>query len=134
MSIHIPSLRDGRLRCMPRFLFLMNSTTRYSLMALIFVICLSACAKRSSSIVSINDQQTSTYPSAINQKSPPLVNINTATSKELETLPAIGKGLAERIIEHREKYGPFRRSEHLILVRGISERRFLALRDLIIAE
>ncbi len=50
---------------------------------------------------------------------------------ELEKLPGIGKGLAERIIDHREKFGSFRRIEHLIIVRGISDRRFRALRDLI---
>jgi competence protein ComEA len=49
----------------------------------------------------------------------------------LETLPGIGKGLAERIIEHRERFGPFRRIEHLIIVRGISDRRFRALQDMI---
>jgi DNA uptake protein ComE-like DNA-binding protein len=40
-------------------------------------------------------------------------------------------GLAARIIEHRERYGTFRRPEHLIIVRGISDKRFRALRDLI---
>ena len=40
-------------------------------------------------------------------------------------------GLAERIIEHREKFGPFRRPEHLIIVRGISDKRFRALQNLI---
>ena len=96
----------------------------------------SACAKRSRSIVSINDQQTfaSAEPPLNNLKIQPRMNVNTASSKELEALPGIGRGLAERIIEHRDKYGPFRRAEHLIVVRGISERRFRALRDLIIAE
>src|SRR5947199_7318125 len=62
------------------------------------------------------------------------ININTASVKELEKLPGIGKGLAERIVEHREKYGPFRRPEHLIMVRGISDKRFRALRDSITVE
>jgi len=62
------------------------------------------------------------------------ININTASATELEMLPGIGKALATRIIEHREKYGPFRRVEHLIIVRGISDRRFRALRDLIAVE
>ncbi|HSQ23747.1 MAG TPA: ComEA family DNA-binding protein [Pyrinomonadaceae bacterium] len=62
------------------------------------------------------------------------ININMASANELETLPGIGKSLAERIIEHREKFGPFRRPEHLIIVRGISDRRFRALRDLIAVE
>ena len=62
------------------------------------------------------------------------ININTASVKELEKLPGIGKGLAERIVEYREKYGPFRRAEHLIMVRGISDKRFRALRDSITVE
>ena len=64
-----------------------------------------------------------------NQTNAQLININTAPAAELEKLPGIGKGLAERIIEHRERFGPFRRTEHLIIVRGISDRRFRALRD-----
>jgi competence protein ComEA len=67
-------------------------------------------------------------------KSPSRLNINTASAEELERLPGIGKGLAERIIDHRAKFGPFRRPEHLIIVRGISDRRFRALRDLITVE
>ena len=67
-------------------------------------------------------------------KSSLVVNINTASEKELEKLPGIGRGLAERIVEHREKYGPFRRPEHLIMVRGISDKRFRALRDSITVE
>jgi competence protein ComEA len=62
------------------------------------------------------------------------ININTASANELETLPGIGKSLAERIIEHRQKFGPFRRPEHLIIVRGVSDKRFRALRDLITVE
>ena len=82
-----------------------------------------------------NDQQpgTSLQPSS-NRESPQRLNLNTSSANELETLPGIGKGLAERIVEHRARYGPFRRPEHLIVVRGISDRRFRALRDLIRVE
>jgi competence protein ComEA len=73
-----------------------------------------------------NDQQPTSVP-----KTNQLININTASANELETLPGIGKGLAARIIDHRERFGPFRRPEHLIIVRGISDRRFRALRDLV---
>ena len=64
----------------------------------------------------------------------PSININTATQEELEKLPGIGPALAARIIEHRERYGRFRRPEHLIMVRGISERRFEQMRAFIKVE
>ena len=63
-----------------------------------------------------------------------LININTATRQELEKLPGVGSGIAERIVAHREQYGPFRRAEHLMMVRGISDRKFRQLRSLIVAE
>jgi competence protein ComEA len=84
-----------------------------------------------------NDQQPGTLPQEVtsaSQINAHRININTASAKELETLPGIGKALAARIIEHREEYGPFRRPEHLIIVRGISDKRFRALRDLITVE
>ena len=62
------------------------------------------------------------------------ININTAPSSELEKLPGIGKALAERIVAHREQYGSFRRTEHLMMVRGISERKFRELRPLVKVE
>lgn len=57
------------------------------------------------------------------------ININTASAKELEKLPNIGEKLAAKILEHREKFGKFRRAEHLMLVRGISDKRFRAMRN-----
>ena len=63
-----------------------------------------------------------------------VININTASTEELEKLPGIGKGLSERIIAHRKEYGRFRRPEHLMMVRGISTRRFRAIQALITAE
>ena len=66
--------------------------------------------------------------------SAPRVSINRATREELERLPGVGPALAARIVEHRSRFGPFRRAEHLMLVRGISERRFRQLRPFIDAE
>ena len=63
-----------------------------------------------------------------------LVNVNTASLAELEKLPGIGEALAARIVAHRNQYGRFRRAEHLIMVRGISERRFRVLRAYITVE
>lgn len=62
------------------------------------------------------------------------ISVNRASREELENLPGIGPALAARIVEHRERFGPFRRAEHLMLVRGISERRFRQLRPFVDAE
>jgi competence protein ComEA len=62
------------------------------------------------------------------------VNLNHASRAELERLPGVGPGLAERIVEHRERHGPFRRAEHLMSVHGFSERRFRELRHLVTVE
>jgi len=62
------------------------------------------------------------------------ININTASSQELEKLPGVGQGIAERIVAHRQQYGPFRRAEHLMMVRGISDRKFREMRAMMAVE
>ena len=61
-----------------------------------------------------------------------LININTASAERLEQLPGVGEAIARRIVEHRNQYGPFRRAEHLMMVRGISESKVRALRSVIV--
>ena len=68
------------------------------------------------------------------QRAENAVNINTAPAEELEKLPNVGAKMAQRIVEHREKYGDFRKPEHLILVQGISDTRFRELQNLIKTE
>jgi competence ComEA-like helix-hairpin-helix protein len=100
---------------------------RAALLSFSLIFGLSGCLKRARHVVTheyANVQQTTTSAQT-------LININTASTNELETLPGIGTSLAERIVEHRNKFGPFRRPEHLIIVRGISDKRFRALRGLI---
>ena len=50
-----------------------------------------------------------------------LVNINTATSQELEALPGIGQTYAARIIAYRESQGPFTEPAQIMQVKGIGE-------------
>lgn len=61
-------------------------------------------------------------------------NINAASAAELQKIPYVGEKLALQIIEHRERYGPFRKPEHLILIPGISDSRFRKMRNLIRVE
>jgi competence protein ComEA len=63
-----------------------------------------------------------------------LVNINTASAAELETLPRVGPATAERIIEYRESSGPFESIEDIKNVPGIGPATFEGLEDLITVE
>lgn len=59
------------------------------------------------------------------------ININTASQAELQKLPRIGEVVAQRIIDFREKNGKFKKIEELMKVRGIGEKTFDNLKDLI---
>ena len=52
------------------------------------------------------------------------VNINTATSEELERLSRIGKAVAKRIIDYRETHGGFATKEEIMNVKGIGKKVF----------
>lgn len=58
-----------------------------------------------------------------------LVNLNTATLADLETLPGIGPALAQRIIDFRQSNGGFRTVEDLLEVPGIGAKKFEELKD-----
>ena len=57
------------------------------------------------------------------------ININTATAEELQTLPMIGKTIAERIVEYRNLHGAFSGISELMKVDGIGQARFDAIKE-----
>jgi competence protein ComEA len=57
-----------------------------------------------------------------------IVNLNTASASDLEGLPGIGAKTAARIVEYRQKNGPFKKVEELMNVRGVGEKNFLKLK------
>jgi competence protein ComEA len=62
------------------------------------------------------------------------ININTAGKNELTTLPRIGPVLADRIIEYREKQGPFKKIEEITKVKGIGAATLEKFKDQITVE
>ena len=57
-----------------------------------------------------------------------VINLNSASGTDLATLPGIGAKTAARIVEYRQKNGPFKKIEELMNVRGVGEKNFLKLK------
>lgn len=59
----------------------------------------------------------------------PALNLNLATSAQLEALPKVGPALAGRIVAFRQKYGPFPAVDSLVRVPGIGPATLAFLRS-----
>ena len=64
------------------------------------------------------------------KKKPPTkpVNINTATSEELQQVPGIGPATAEKILQMRKSYGAFKSVDDLLAIRGLGPKRLEKMR------
>jgi len=63
-----------------------------------------------------------------------LINLNTATLEQLDTLPGIGPVIGQRIIDYRENVGGFTAIEEIIQVSGIGDATFVKIKDSITVE
>jgi competence ComEA-like helix-hairpin-helix protein len=65
-----------------------------------------------------------------NKKKPPEkpVNINTASSEELQQVPGIGPATAQKILQMRKSYGPFKSVDDLLAIRGLGQKRLDKMR------
>lgn len=61
-------------------------------------------------------------------------NINTADTEELEALPGIGEKTAAAIMEYRDKNGDFAAPEDIMNVKGIGEKKYNDIKDIITTE
>lgn len=64
-----------------------------------------------------------------NNSSSNLININTATKEDLDTLPGIGPATAQKIIDYRQEHGNFSSIEDIKNVKGIGEAKFNKMQD-----
>jgi competence ComEA-like helix-hairpin-helix protein len=63
-------------------------------------------------------------------KKPPLkpININSASSEELQQVPGIGPVTAEKILQMRKSYGAFKSVDDLLAIHGIGKKRLEKMR------
>lgn len=53
-----------------------------------------------------------------------LINLNTATAEQLDALPQVGPATIKKIIDHREREGPFQRIEELLELKLVNTSTF----------
>lgn len=81
-----------------------------------------------------NDARPQNQTKSVTPNKPELLNINTASAEELETLPNIGETTAQRIIDYRTQHGAFRSVGDLQNVRGIGVKTLEKLKPFVDAK
>lgn len=81
--------------------------------------------------IQVNRQNTTTVDkqTSNNLATNNLININTATKEELDTLPGIGPATAQKILDYRQEQGSFQTLDDLKNVKGIGEAKFAKIQD-----
>ena len=78
--------------------------------------------------ISLKDAATISSSASNNHITPDgRIDINSASSQELQLLPGIGEKLAHQIILYRESHGPFVCTEDLLKIKGISSSKLQAI-------
>lgn len=93
-------------------------THRRARIACVVALCLGLAL----SSVSVMAQKSAVTPSE-------KINLNTATSEQLQSIPGIGPATAKSILDYRSKVGKFNKIEEIINVKGIGEKKFQKIKD-----
>jgi len=59
------------------------------------------------------------------------ININTASVEQLAELPGVGESTAIKIVDYREQNGGFKTIDDLLNVKGVGERKYEKMKNLI---
>lgn len=86
------------------------------------------CAVPSAALAQGAQSKGAAHSTTAKPASTAIVNLNTASVTDLEGLPGIGAKTAARIVEYRQKNGPFKKVEELMNVRGVGEKNFVKLK------
>lgn len=62
------------------------------------------------------------------------LDLNKATALDLDALPGIGPALAKRIIDYRQRYGPFKKIDDLEQVSGIGPKKLALIKPYVFIE
>ena len=73
-------------------------------------------------------------PAALAKKKPPAqpVNINMASSAQLQSVPGIGPATADKILQMRKSYGAFKSVNDLLAIRGLGPKRLDKMRKYLV--
>ena len=73
------------------------------------------------------EEDSKTNQKSLSSSKQGIVNVNTATLEELQTLKGIGKKKAEAILQYRKEHGAFHSKEDLLQVKGIGKKALEAI-------
>jgi comEA protein len=81
-----------------------------------------------------NDEHPQNRTKSVTLNKPALLNINTASVEELQTLPNIGEATAQRIVDYRTQHGDFDSVDAIQNVKGIGTKTLEKLRPFVDAK
>lgn len=85
-------------------------------------------------LIAVPNDERSQHQAQLPHNKPALLNINTASTEELQTLPNIGEATAQRILDYRTQHGDFDSVDALQNVRGIGAKTLEKLRPFVDAK